>query len=217
MVKMLIVYEGIDGSGKSTSSRKVCEALEASGKPTTIVQWTSFAVRPEEENALFRTADRHRRDTTLGPLSYSLWHCADFAYRLEQQVLPALQAGKIVIMDRYKYTAYVRDVIRGLDEQTVRSFYSFAPEPDLVIYLDVDPAVTYKRKKMRNLPFGFYECGMDIFGELDQEAAFLAFQSLCRRRYQTVLPKTTIRIDGTRKKSEVNGEILKAVHKQLPA
>lgn len=210
---MLIVYEGIDGSGKSTSSQKVCEALEADGRPTRVVTWTSFAVRPEEENALFRTADSHRQDTTLGPLSYSLWHCADFAYRLEQQVLPALAAGQIVIMDRYKYTAYVRDVIRGLDEQTVRSFYSFAPEPDLVIYLDVDPAVTYNRKKARNLPLGFYECGMDIFGNLDQEAAFLAFQSLCRRRYQAILPKTTLRIDGTRKKAEVNKQILQAVQK----
>jgi dTMP kinase len=214
---MLIVYEGIDGSGKTTSSIALQRNLQKHGVPVSVVQWTSFQMYPDEiENALFLAAERRRTAGKLGPLSYSVWHCADFAYRLETFVVPALARGEIVIMDRYKYTAYVRDVIRGLDEQVVRSLYTFAPEPDLLIYMDVDPAEAYARKKAAGTPIGFYECGQDLFGTLDEQSGFLAFQGLCRRRYDTVLAKVpALRLDASRPAAVLNGEILTTVQAKL--
>jgi dTMP kinase len=212
---MLIVYEGIDGSGKTTSSRALCQALERRGEQVTVVQWTSFQPRPEEENSLFGAAERNRNRGQLGPLAYSVWHCADFAYRLEKFALPALKRGEIVIMDRYKYTGFVRDVIRGVDEQIVRSLYTFAPEPDLVIYLDVDPSVAYARKKVGGAPIGFYERALDMFENLDEEAGFAAFQSLCRRRYPAVLPPDALQIDASRASDAVSADILRAVDMKL--
>ena len=136
---MLIVYEGIDGSGKTTSSQTLCMDLKAAGHRVKLVQWTSFQPRPDEkDNSLFERAERKRENASLGPLSYALWHCADLAYRLEKFMNPAFERGEIVVMDRYKYTAFVRDVIRGIDESMVQSWYRFAPDPDVVIYLDVD-------------------------------------------------------------------------------
>ncbi len=212
---MLIVYEGIDGSGKTTSSRKLCESLLARSEDVTIVQWTSFQVRPEEENPLFRTAERNRNRGRLGPLAYSVWHCADFAYRLEEFVLPALKQDQIVIMDRYKYTGLVRDVLRGVDEKVVRSLYTFAPEPDLVIYLDVDPAIAYARKKADGAPIGFYERGLDMFEDMTEEAGFRAFQSLCRRRYPAVLPAGSLQLDASRPQTAVLADIMSAVDTKL--
>jgi dTMP kinase len=213
---VLIVYEGIDGSGKTSSSRRVCAELEARGHTVTVVQWTSFQVRrEEEETSVFREADRNRKARKLGPLSYAVWHVADFAFRLEQLVFPALARGEIVVMDRYKYTGYVRDVIRGLDEHVVQSLYTFAPEPDLIVYLDLDPRTAYQRKKNDGASLGYYECGLDLFGDLSEEAAFIAFQSLCRRRYDTILPKSALRLDGGLPKASLNEAVLAAVEAWL--
>ena len=74
---MLIVYEGIDGSGKTTSSRELCASLEHRGRTVSIVQWTSFMLRQDEENPWFREPERNRERGTLGPLAYAVWHCAD--------------------------------------------------------------------------------------------------------------------------------------------
>jgi len=213
---MLIAYEGIDGSGKSRSCAALQRAMRDRGLTATVVEWTSFQSAGTEEGALFGTAERLRRSGRLGPLAFSAWHCADFAMRLEQQALPAMKRGEVVIMDRYVYTAFVRDVIRGLDETVVRGMYGFAPDPDLLIYLDVDPVIAYRRKKADNIPLGFYEAGRDLFGALDEEAGFIAFQGLCRRRYETVLPANlALRLDGSRAPESLDAEILRAVEPLL--
>ena len=212
---MLIVYEGIDGSGKTTSSRFVCETLRERGHDVTFVQWTSFHIRPEEENPVFRCAELNRDRGALGPLAYAVWHCADFAYRLEENVLPALRRGGLVIMDRYKYTGLVRDVVRGLDEHVVQSLYTFAPEPDLVIYLDVDPALAYERKKTLGGKIGPYERGFDLYKDLGEKEGFLRFQSLCRERYPLVLPAGTLHLDGSRPQAATSADILSAIDARL--
>jgi dTMP kinase len=213
---MLIAYEGIDGSGKSRSRTALQAALRDRGLTATVVEWTSFQSTGSEESALFRKAARLRRNGRLGPLAFSAWHCADFAMRLEQKALPAIARGEVVIMDRYVYTAFVRDTIRGLDEKVVRGMYGFAPDPDLILYLDIDPAIAYHRKKADNIRLGFYESGRDLFESLDEEAGFIAFQGLCRRRYQTVLPgNITLRLDGSRAPESLDAEILRVVESRL--
>ena len=213
---MLIAYEGIDGSGKSRSCAALQRALRSSGLTTTVVQWTSFQSSALEDGALFETAEKLRRTGALGPLAFSAWHCADFAMRLEQQALPALTRHEVVIMDRYVYTAFVRDVIRGLDEKVVRGMYGFAPDPDVVIYFDVDPLIAYRRKRADNTPLGFYEAGRDLFDAVDEEASFVAFQALCRRRYEAVLPANlTLHLDGSRAPKSLDDEILRAVESRL--
>jgi dTMP kinase len=174
-------------------------------------------MRAEEENPRFRMAAQRRDEGALGPLAYSVWHCADFAERLESLVWPSLRRGEIVLMDRYKYTAFVRDVIRGVDEQVVRSLYSFAPEPDITVYLDVDPAIAYARKKRENAPISHYERGLDLFADLDEQSGFIAFQSLCRKRYPAVLPSTTIHIDGASAPDRVAANVAGIVESNLSA
>lgn len=210
---MLIAFEGIDGSGKSTTSEALRAALARTRAVAPVVHWTSFQMYANEhEELLFGHVNRLRMSGDLGPLAYAAWHAADFAYRLETFVQPALARGEVVIMDRYKYTGIVRDVIRGLDEGVVRSLYAFAPDPDLLIYLDIDPAVAYRRKKERGLAIGFYESARDLYGHMPEEEGFVAFQGLCRRRYEQVLPQARLlKLDGSRPAATLNAEILASV------
>jgi dTMP kinase len=63
--------------------------------------------------------DAAKEGHTLGPRTMSLFYAADFADRLENQIIPALKAGFIVLSDRYFYSVIARDIVRGADPQLV--------------------------------------------------------------------------------------------------
>src|SRR5688572_32331636 len=69
--------------------------------------------------------------TTLfrSPITFSLLHATDFADRYERNILPLLHAGYIVLADRYVYTAYARDIVRGCNPNWVKKIYEFAIKP----------------------------------------------------------------------------------------
>jgi dTMP kinase len=206
---VLIAFEGIDGAGKSTACDELHKALVRQGHPVQLVRWLSFLRRPNEATSLADAATPASARPPLGPLSYALRHCAEFAFVWETVMAPALGEGKIVLTDRYKYSALVRDVIRGVPAKYVETLYSFASEPDLLLYLDLDPALALERKQRNSLPLGVYEVGADLFGALAPEHGFVALQSLCRRQYAAVLPgERTIKIPGGRSPAEVNQHVL---------
>ena len=70
-------------------------------------------------------------------MTFSLLHATDFAHRLVHNILPPLKAGMIVLADRYVYTAFARDVVRGCERDWVRRVYQFAPRPDRAFYFNV--------------------------------------------------------------------------------
>ena len=63
------------------------------------------------------TTSRGKRRKLLTPLTFSLIHATDFSDRVEREIVPSLKAGAIVLADRYVYTAFARDVVRGVDPQ----------------------------------------------------------------------------------------------------
>ena len=81
---------------------------------------------------------------TLGPITMSLFYATDFADRLENEILPALRAGFIVLTDRYIYSLMARASVRGNDPEWLREVYGFALKPDAIFYLrlSVDDLVT---------------------------------------------------------------------------
>jgi dTMP kinase len=187
---MLIAFEGIDGSGKTSVCKSLAEDLESSGHSVLVVSRASFmddAARPG--TGLNRMASDAKPERRLGPLSYCTAHCAELAFLWEKTVQPALGAGKIIIADRYKYTAFVRDTIRGVKREYVEALYSFSPDADLVFCLDTEPKTALERKKAANAKLSTYEAGLDLFPDLGTDSAFIALQSLCRRNYPSVLPK----------------------------
>src|SRR5437667_7706762 len=126
----LIIVEGIDGSGKSTQLDLLRKWLVNQGYLVIFSEWNSSPI-------VKGITRRGKRKQLLSPMSFSLIHAADFASRTYSQILPALQSGAIVLADRYVYTAYARDAVRGVNRAWLRRLYSFAVRPTLAFYFDV--------------------------------------------------------------------------------
>jgi dTMP kinase len=109
----LFVVEGVDGSGKSTQLTLLANWLRSEGHPVVFSEWNSSPI-------VKTTTRRGKRKRLLTPLTFSLIHATDFADRVEREIVPSLKAGAIVLADRYVYTAFARDVVRGVDPRWVR-------------------------------------------------------------------------------------------------
>src|SRR5512144_2263442 len=151
----LFVVEGIDGSGKTTQLGLLAKWLASSGHPVLVTEWNS--------STLVKAATKAgKKKNLLTPTTFSLLHATDFADRLLYKIIPPLKAGMIVLADRYAYTAFARDVARGVDRQWVRDLYEFAVRPDLVLYFRVPVDISLNRLLARRVNFKFYEAGMDM-------------------------------------------------------
>ncbi|MDE2769116.1 MAG: thymidylate kinase, partial [Chloroflexota bacterium] len=95
----LFIVEGIDGSGKSTQLDLLHKWLVSQGYLVIFTEWNSSRI-------VRRTTRRGKRRRILTPLTFSLIHAADFSSRVNEKIIPALQAGAIVMAERYVYTAY---------------------------------------------------------------------------------------------------------------
>ncbi|MCI4369393.1 MAG: dTMP kinase, partial [Thermoplasmata archaeon] len=151
----LLVFEGLDGSGKSTQAQLLGKWLSSRGYRVFSTEWNSSELVAE-------TIRRGKKKGLLTPTTFSLLHATDFADRFERDILPPLRAGYLVICDRYAYTAFVRDAARGCAPPWVRNLYSFAPRPDRTFYFQVPVQVTLRRKLASRLKISYYEAGMDL-------------------------------------------------------
>ena len=131
-------------------------------------------------------------------MSFSLIHAADFASRTYAQILPALQAGAIVLADRYVFTAFARDAARGVSRAWLRQLYSFAVPPTLAFYFDVPLDEAMRRILVGRPELKYYEAGLDLDLSSDARESFRRFQDLIRREYDTMVDEFgLIRIDAT--------------------
>src|SRR5580700_5666456 len=126
----LIVVEGIDGSGKSTQISLLSHWLRSQGYAVTFSEWNSSPLVQE-------TTRRGKKKEMFTPTTFSLIHATDFADRMERYILPLMKSGAVVCADRYAYTAFARDVVRGVDPSWARNLYRFAVKPDLAFYFKV--------------------------------------------------------------------------------
>jgi dTMP kinase len=137
-----IVFEGGEGSGKSTASAAIAERLRASG----------VAVVHTREPGGTRAGElvRGLLHEQLTPWAELFAFLAARAQLVEEVIRPALARGETVICDRFAPSTFAYQVhARGLDESAVRSANTTATgglEPDLVVYLDIEPAVGLRRK-----------------------------------------------------------------------
>ena len=134
----LIVVEGIDGSGKSTQLHLLDKWLRSLGLNVFFTEWNSSDVVKE-------ITSKGKKKALLTPTTFSLLHATDFADRYERNIAPLLEAGYFVLADRYVYTAFARDVVRGCDPGWVRKVYSFAAVPDIAFYFRLPPDVAMDR------------------------------------------------------------------------
>jgi dTMP kinase len=176
----LFVVEGIDGSGKTTQLALLGKWLSAAGHAVVLTEWNS--------SALVKAATRAgKKKNALTPMTFSLLHATDFADRLLYNIIPPLKAGMIVLADRYTYTAFARDVTRGVDPRWVRELYSFAVKPDLAVYFRVPIEVSTDRLLARRVKLKFYEAGMDMGWSHSAIESFRLFQGKVLDEYDRLV------------------------------
>jgi dTMP kinase len=132
------------------------------------------------------TTRRGKKKQMFTPTTFSLIHATDFADRLERYITPLLKAGAVVCADRYAYTAFARDVARGVSRKWVRNVYRFALRPDLAFYFRVPLDVALNRILGGRAALKYYEAGMDLNLSRDVEESFRLFQSRILDEYEAM-------------------------------
>jgi len=132
-------------------------------------------------------------------MTFSLLHATDFADRLLYKIIPPLKAGMIVLADRYAYTAFARDVTRGVDRQWVRELYSFAVRPDLTLYFRVPIDVSVERLMARRVKLKFYEAGMDLGWSTSPIESFRMFQGKVLQEYDQIVDEFGLEVVDARR------------------
>jgi len=187
----LIIVEGIDGSGKSTQIHLLDKWLKFKNIPAFLSEWNSSVI-------VKNVTSRGKKKEQLTPTTFSLLHATDFADRYERNIFPLLRAGYIVLADRYIYTAYARDIVRGCDPLWIRKVYDFALKPDITFYFRVPVDVAAGRILSGRPKLKYYEAGMDLNLSNDIYESYRIFQSRIIEQYEKmVMSETFAVIDGT--------------------
>lgn len=187
----LIVLEGTDGVGRSTQIQLLRRWLEDEGYA---VSDTGLHRSPLTQAGLESAKTGH----TLSPLTMSLFYATDFADRLENQIIPALKAGFIVLSDRYFFSIIARDIVRGADPERARSIYGFALKPDLVIYMrsDVESLIA---RLVHGRGFDYWESGMDIRCADNIYDSFITYQGKLIEQFDRMSEEFGfVQVDATR-------------------
>lgn len=175
----LIVLEGTDGVGRSTQAELLQNWLAVEGYGVTVTEWKSSEL-------ISQVIDKAKSKNALNTTTFSLLYATDLADRLHNVILPALRAGLIVIADRYYYTGFARDVVRGADLAWVRKLYGFAVEPDLVFYLKMPLEPLLRRIITTRGGLDFYESGRDLGMSTDLYQSFKLYQSKILEEYEAM-------------------------------
>ena len=164
----LIVVEGPDGVGRTTHINRLRAHLEKLGYA---VAETGLS----RSDLASRGIHRAKLGNTLGSNAFNLFYATDFADRLQQQIVPALRSGFVMLTDRYVYSLIARAIVRGADPDWIKQVYSFALRPDAVFYLRmaVEPLA---QRVLADGPFDYWESGMDLPMGEDLYDSFINYQ-----------------------------------------
>lgn len=172
---LLIVVEGTDAAGKSTQIERLREWLAIESYGVMVSEWKTSKLMPG-------VIDQAKERNLLNANTFSLLYACDFTDRLERNIIPALKAGLIVLMDRYIYTGFARDVVRGVQPDWVRNVYNFAPQPDMVFYLEM-PVKALLKRIIASTGLDYYESGRDIGLSTDFYESFKLYQTKILEEY----------------------------------
>ena len=175
---LLVAFEGPDGSGKTTQRKLFKTWLKSEGYDVVTTKWNS--------SDLIKPLIKSRKSIrALSAEEFSLLHAADFRHRVEQKILPALWAGKLVIADRFLFTGLARDEARGLDLDWVLKLYQPLLSPDLVFYFSVSPVTSGRRVGAVRTP-NYYEAGQDVTNVNDPVESYQRFITRVIREYESL-------------------------------
>jgi dTMP kinase len=198
----LIAVEGIDGSGKSTQIYLLKRWLELQGLKVFFSEWNS--------SVLVKSAtSKGKKRELLTPTTFSLIHATDFADRYERQLVPLLRAGYLVLCDRYAFTAFARDTVRGCPPEWVRGLYSFAAQPDLTFFFKARLETSLQRILDGRPELKYFEAGMDMRLSADPYESFRIFQGRLLEQYLAMSTKYNFMVIDANQSVEPQQEIMR--------
>ncbi len=198
----LIAVEGIDGSGKSTQIYLLKRWLELQGLKVFFSEWNS--------SVLVKSAtSKGKKRELLTPTTFSLIHATDFADRYERQLVPLLRAGYLVLCDRYAFTAFARDTVRGCPPEWVRGLYSFAAQPDLTFFFKARLETSLQRILDGRPELKYFEAGMDMRLSADPYESFRIFQGRLLEQYLAMSTKYNFMVIDANQTVEPQQEIMR--------
>jgi dTMP kinase len=206
---VLIAFEGIDGSGKTTQLRLVHQWLLGQHCRAVPSEWSSSEL---VMGAIIRGKNRR----LLTPSTFSLVQATDFADRYDRQILPMLKGGRIVLADRYVFTSFARDGVRGCDPEWLRSLYGFARLPDVTFFFDLPLHIAIGRTLDGREELKYFDAGMDLGLSPDMVENYRLFQGRMLDAYRRMIePHRFAVIDATasihRQQEELRRHIEEAV------
>jgi dTMP kinase len=187
----LIVFEGLDASGKETQARKLVDFLNDREMKSIYTDEPTFSNRI---GLLIRDWLNHRIDIESGK-AITLLYAADRYEHLKKIIVPAVKDGKTVVCDRYYFsTMAYESAIFKIDMNWIKEIHKFVLEPDLVIFLDVEPEECVRRR-----------------GEGDKLEKLELLRNV-RKIYKKIAEKEGfVTVDGNRTRKEIFENIKKIV------
>jgi dTMP kinase len=188
----LIAFEGLDGSGISTQIHLVRRWLSGLGCRVFYSEWASSEMVNEATR-------RGKKQQLFTPTTFSLVHATDFADRYERQILPMLRGGFLVLCDRYIFTSFARDAVRGCDPAWLRELYGFAAIPAMTFFLDLPLHMAIDRIVENRQQLNYFEAGMDLGLSPDIYESYRLFQGRVADQYLQMVNEFSFTvIDATR-------------------
>ncbi len=206
---LLIVFEGIDGSGKTSQTQLLKKWLEKENHSVTLTKWNSAKpIKP--------MTDKLKEKRELSPILYSLTHAIDLIHRYENEILPALSANKIVIADRYIYTSIVRDKARGIDVELLNKIYKEFRIPDVLFHCWVPIHIAFGRM-IKEKGLSYYGTGSDLNLADNREENYMKYENILDKLYKKILPevKSYHKLDMRKSIPEIQEDIQDIVKKKV--
>jgi dTMP kinase len=197
----LIVIEGPDAVGRTTQLNLLSQWLQQRGHA---VLQSSMAGSMLAGKGISDA----KTGNTLGPLTMSLFYATDFADRLENEIIPALRAGFVVLTDRYIFSIMARGLARGEDRQWLEKLGGFALVPHAIYYLRAGTEHLVKRVVLGRGSFDYWESGMDLHFGSDMYESFVRYQSRILKALDSMAQRyrfTTI--DASRSPAAIQQEL----------
>src|SRR5512132_2502070 len=166
----LIVIEGPDAVGRSTQIALLRQWLEQEGHAVLDSGMARSALAG-------KGIGEAKEGNTLGPITMTLFYTTDFADRLENEIIPALRAGFVVLIDRYIFSIMARAIARGEDRRWIEQVAGFALVPHAVYYLKTEVDQLVSRVVLGRGAFDFWESGMDLRFGADMYESFVKYQT----------------------------------------
>ena len=164
--------------GRTTQVERLRNWLEVQGHGVVETGWT----RSELMSSLIQLA---KEGNTLTRDTFGLLYATDLADRLENQIIPALRSGFIVLSDRYVYTAFARHMVRGGSREWIQGVYGYAIVPDIILYLRTDVQSLVQRVIISK-GMDYWESGMDMHLGADLYDSFSVYQERLINEYEAM-------------------------------